>query len=265
MGYGVCNKLLRFNHPIWRLISTSILIGIFVFSGCAEVSIQTYVKNGKEYGKTKGAFRNRWGNYYERGLSFAEGEFYIEAEADLKEAIRQRPKDQRMARTYGMHFIVDYFPNRELGVIYFQMGNLEAAKRELELSIRQFPSAKAYFYLNRVRKGIIEKKGQPVQPPNLSLDFNKDLVWTNKDPVVISGVAEDEHFISNISIKEKTLFLEGSQKEVYFKENLRLSQGRHTIEVTARNLLDKATTKRVLIHVDRDGPVIILEDLQPGQ
>jgi len=222
------------------------------------------VKDGKEYGRVQGAFRHRWWNFYERGLSFAEGEFFPEAAADLKEAIRQRTKDQRMARTYGMHFI-DYFPHRELGIVYYETGRLEAAKMELELSLSFFPSTKARFYLDLVRKGLIEREGKEVPPPTLNLSLKSDEVWTREDPVVLSGVAEDEHYVAGISIRGVPLFLEGSQKRIPFKELLDLSQGRHTVDVVAKNLLGKATKRRMVINVDRQGPTVALEklDLDP--
>ena len=62
-----------------------------------------------------------------------------------------------MARTYGMHFI-DYFPHRELGIVYYEMRKMDAAKKELELSLVHFPTAKARFYLDRVRKALIEQE-----------------------------------------------------------------------------------------------------------
>lgn len=177
----------------------TILCGV-ALSGCAVDSVPVHVKDGREYGRINEAFRNRWWNYYERGLSFAEGEFYKEAAADLNAAVRQRTKDQRLARTYGMHFI-DYFPHRELGIIYYQTRDMETAKRELELSLDHFPSAKARFYLDRVRKAMIEEEGKAPTRPSLTLDFETDEVWTRDDPVVISGIAQDENYISKIIIK----------------------------------------------------------------
>jgi hypothetical protein len=50
---------------------------------------------------------------------------------DLATAIGKRDKDQRNARTYGMHF-VDYFPHRELGIAYYHKGDLVKAAKELE-------------------------------------------------------------------------------------------------------------------------------------
>jgi TolB-like protein len=229
-----------------------------------ESSKPVYVKNGKVYGEVEGAFRHRWWNYYERGLSYAEGEFYDEATEDLKESIRQRSNDQRMARTYGMHFM-DYFPHRELGIVYYYTNNMKVAEKELELSLSHFPSAKARFYLDRVRRALIEKEGEAVSPPILALDSNNEEIWSRGDPMVISGVAEDEHYISQITINRTPLFLEGSQKRVPFKEILSLSQGRHVLEVAAENLLGKSTRRRVIIHVDREGPIITLEDLGVDQ
>lgn len=217
-----------------------------------------YVKNGKEFGKVRGAFRHRWWNYYQRGMSFAEGQFYAEAVTDFREAITQRAKDQRMARTYGMHF-VDYFPHRELGIVCYEMGDLEAAKRQLELSLGYFPSAKAYFYLDQVRKALIERTGISVLPPQLTLALTADEVWTKDDPVVLSGVVEDEHYVAGITIGDMPLFLKYSQKRISFKKPLDLSQGMHAIEVVATNLLDKATKRKMLIHVDREGPIVTLE------
>jgi TolB-like protein len=247
--------------------SQPILLGLalVIFSSCwscaRQASEHVYVKNGKEYGKIQGAFfRHRWWNYYERGLSYAEGEFYREALADLSEALSQREKDQRMARTYGMHFI-DYFPHRELGVIHYQMGNFEEARNELEISLGQFPTAKARFYLDRARKVLIEREADQVMPPKLTLDFSTDEVWTREDPVVLTGVAEDDTYVAGITIAGVPLFLDGSEKRVSFEQDLVLDQGRHHIQVEAKNLLGKVATRRVVVHVDREGPMIILDEL----
>ena len=229
---------------------------------CAGPSKEpVYVKDGKEYGKVQGSFRHRWWNYYERGLSFQDGKLYLEALSDLREAIKRREKDHRMARTYGMHFI-DYFPHRELGIVHYEMGNLEAAKEELELSLRHYPSAKARYYLDRVRKRLIDQKGKDVAPPRLWLDYKTGEIWTRDDPVMLSGVAEDEHFVSAITIASAPLFLEGSQNRISFRKSLILSQGLHPVEVEAKNLVGKVSKKRVLIHVDRKGPTITLEEVQ---
>jgi TolB-like protein len=239
-----------------------ILAAILVVSNCVQQSSGTvYVKNGKEYGKVKGTFRHRWWNYYERGLSFAEGEYYREAVSDFNQAIRQRDKDQRRARTYGMHFI-DYFPHRELGVTLYLLGEFPSALRELELSLSQFPSAKAQFYLDFVRKKIIQQKKKEVLPPILNLDIKTERIWTKADPVIISGMAEDDNYIHRLTINNSSLFMQGAQKLFRFEEKLALSQGRHAIKIEAENLIGKITKQTLIIHVDREGPVIAIDQIE---
>ncbi|MFO7985902.1 MAG: CsgG/HfaB family protein [Desulfatiglandaceae bacterium] len=219
-----------------------------------------YTKDAKVYGQVRGTFRHKWWNYYERGLSFADGRFFEEAARDFKRAIDKREKDQRMARTYGMHF-VDYFPHRELGIVYYQTGNLEAAKKELTLSLSQYSTSKAQFYLDRVRKGLMERKGGPVARPRLIVDLPEGDLWTREDPVVISGTVRDKHFVSAVTIKGQPLFMEGAKQVISFREPLELVQGSHTVEVEAANLLGKTSKRSVVIHVDRQGPIITVEGL----
>jgi tetratricopeptide (TPR) repeat protein/TolB-like protein len=239
-----------------------VLLCISFFHGCAQQPAGTvYVKDGKQYGVVEsGTFRHRWWNYFERGQSYTEGKFYQNAVSDFQEAIRQREKDQRRARTYGMHFI-DYFPHRELGIVYFEMGELQKARMELALSLSQFPSAKAQFYLDRVRKKLFEEEMKEVLPPKLSLDFKSKTIWTRADPVILAGSAEDEHYIKTIMMNGVPIFLEHSQKQVAFQKKMVLAQGRHVVEVEAYNIVGKRASQQVTIVVDREGPMISLENV----
>ncbi|NJL58721.1 MAG: hypothetical protein HC887_02785 [Desulfobacteraceae bacterium] len=135
-----------------------LVIVFMIYPGCYPLPDRiSKMKDGKEYGDTEGLFRHRWWNYYERGLSFADGEFWQDAESDLREAIRQRDSDKRRARTYGLHFI-DYFPHRELGIVLFMQGRIEEAEKELKHSYHTVKSAKTALFLDRTRKALIEKK-----------------------------------------------------------------------------------------------------------
>jgi TolB-like protein len=243
-----------------------LLTAVLWAGSCSQQPSDTvYLKDGKEYGKTSGyIFRHKWWNYYERGLSFAEGEFYQEAITDLTHAKKQRPEDNRRARTYGMHFI-DYFPHREIGIIYFQIGKLEEAKFELELSLYHFPSAKAQYYLDQVRKAMIKKEAAEISPPKISLNFQSQEIWTREDPIVVSGVVQDDYYVSSIFVGGLAVYLESSKKRIPFAKALALSQGRHIIQVTAKNLCGKRAERQVIIHVDREGPMIILDELRLEQ
>ena len=206
-------------------------------------------------------FRHRWWNYYQRGISFVEDREWTQAIDDFCAAIVQRAGDQRMARTYGMHFI-DYFPFRELGILYYETGRYQEAQEMLERSIASYPSAKAFFFLDQVRRAIIEKTGQFIPPPHLELSFTTQEIWTREDPIVIKGRVRDDHYVSRVSINTDPLYLEGgSQKNLAFQSLLNLPEGRHKIVVEAANLMDQATQRTVTINVDRQGPLIAVEQI----
>jgi tetratricopeptide (TPR) repeat protein len=239
-----------------------VLLLLFL-QGCAvPPTTGTYIKDGVEYGKVKGAFRHRWWNYYERGLSFMEGEFYNEAISDFAQAIEQRFEDQRMARTYGMHF-VDYFPHREMGLGYYLLGEYDAAQKQMELSLEHQTSAKARYYLDKIRKGLMERQGLEISLPRIMVDLPSDEIWTRDDPVIISGTAKDEQYVSGITLAGNKLFLESAEQTIEFKQELDLDQGKHIIHIAAENLLGGKSKETVIIHVDRQGPVITLGPYSP--
>jgi TolB-like protein len=230
--------------------------------GCATKSPETYVKDGKVYGVTKGAFRSRWWNYYERGASFAEGKFWEEAIADFQEAIKQRDEDQRRTRTYGFHF-VDYFPHRELGIAYYYTDRREEAISELAYSLSTVATAKAKYFLNLARKALLEEEASDAAPPALTIASPKDKSITNRLSTELEGVAEDDHFVSSIYINGNPLFLELSEKSIPFTQRIPLKLGANHIDVEARDLTGKNATASVEIVVDRAGPAIAIESPLP--
>ncbi len=232
---------------------------LFSFHGCVTDSAPVYTRDGKEFGVVRGAFRHRWWNYYERALSYAEGEYFAEAEADLREALKQRNEDQRMARTYGMHFI-DYFPHRELGVIYYETGRVQEARQALERSLVQDPSAKARFYLDKTRKLQLETEKTRVQPPGITIDAPRQ-VLTGRDPFTLSGTVEDPSFVSLVRVAGREIFLEGAVRDVSFAETLELEEGSHQVTVEAENLLGGRARIDITVSVDRTAPLILLESI----
>ncbi len=225
-------------------------------------------KDGEIYGKI-GRFRHRWWHYYKRALSYMEGGFWDEAEKDLEKAIHQRGEDQWNARTYGMHFI-DYFPNRELGVVYYYQAQEETEEDQAILKMKGAlnklmislegdkskktegqPSAKALFYLERTYADLIELKPEEIPSSDIKIALDKRLVddAISDDPVTISGTVMDEkHYIKSIRIKVdgqpgQPVFLLNSEKDlkkkVSFSKQLPLSHGPHTIEVEAENIVGK--------------------------
>lgn len=218
-------------------------------------------RDGRVHGVTQGPFLHRWWHHYERGLSFAEGGFLDEALADLRAAAGELGVDQRMARTYGMHFM-DYFPHREMGVIHFQRHDLDAAEREFLLSLSQQPSAKARYYLDRVRRSRLLESGAGKAPPRLILDDPEDMIWTREDAVTVSGTAADDAFVAEVRVDGRAIPMAAAEETVRFSESLRLEEGRHEIVVEAVNLVGGRTEIRRVVQVDREGPVIAVTGLE---
>jgi TolB-like protein len=220
-----------------------------------------YMKEGKEYGITKGLFRERWWNFYERGCSFASGEFFDEAIADFKEAVRQRTTDSYRARTYGMHFI-DYFPHRELGIVFYHTGHYQSAIEELSSSLSQVETAKAKYFLNKARRKVVEQTLSDTLPPlitNLSLG---DGHVTHLLEVELTGIAEDDTFVSSIAVNGKPLFIELAQKKIPFAHKLSLSRGENSIRIEVKDLTDKVTVRETRVLVDREGPLVAINEPQ---
>ncbi len=104
-----------------------------------------------------------WFREYEEGLEAMEVQDWSKAIRHFQEAIKGNDSDNEHVRTYGMHFI-EYFPHRELGICYYNMGDQTGALRELQLSIQQEPSARAQEYLKQIKGNVpppAPKKEQP--------------------------------------------------------------------------------------------------------
>jgi hypothetical protein len=146
--------------------------------GCSRRhDLEPRVVDGVAYGVTGAPFRGRWWHYYERGISWAEGGFLQEAEADFRKSLDLRWTDSRRARTYGMRFS-QYFAHRELGAVLLRLGRDGEAESELRLSLDQERSAKAQALLERI-SAQRAAAAPPMSAPELDLD--------GPDGVVVRG------------------------------------------------------------------------------
>ncbi len=256
----------RKRRPLKIALLFFLLSGIFFLAGC-PVQQRVCGTDAIQYCDVRGNFTGQWYDFYERALSCMEGGCYASAQEDLTEAIARRYEDQRRARAMGMHFL-DYFPHRELGLVHYLSGNDESARDQLELSIAQYPSEKAHYYLDLVRKRLMASRQLHPTAPVILLsspeaDEKEAVIWTRDDPVRIAGIAKDEQFVSAVRIGEKEAFLEASGREVQFEEQLRLDGGRHEIPVVAENLPGQKTVRKLIFQVDRSGPVLLIERFVP--
>ena len=250
-------------HRISLLIIGVSLLSSFLF-GCAVEKGKVYVKDGKSYGTTGGLFKAEWDDYYLRGLSYEEGEYWEDAARDFAVAIQKREDDQRRARTYGMHFI-DYFPNRELGISYYNMKLYSDAIRALEASLVRVESARAKFYLDKARKAWLDESKLDTAAPAISVDFPPTEYRTNDFSIAVKGTARDDFFVSNIVLNGQPSTLELSQKEVSFQEEFLLQHGKNVIVLHSEDILGKTSSPLTIqVKVDREGPLVFLEVRETG-
>lgn len=215
-------------------------------------------KDGKVYGTTVGAFRHRWWNYYERGTSFSDGQFWKQAEADFKAAIDQRNSDQRRVRTYGRH-LSDYFPHRELGVALFHQNRYVEAVRELEASLSSENSAKAEYYLDKARKARIEQEHSDKTPPVIQLDSPQPDALSDASAITVSGMISDDTFVKEITINGDPVRIDLSAPKISFHQQTRIRPGKNAVIIEAKDLIGKISRTEQYLHCDRAGPIVNID------
>jgi len=261
---------------------TRLIFLLLAATGCLTPGpeLLQYSRDGVQYGRTEGRFRGRWWNYYERGRSFADGQFWAEAERDfrtalgrgqtqghamarffasavgLRAAVPGRVHDELWVRTYGLHFLPEYFPNRELGIVLYHQGRYEDAATALETSLGQQRSARAAYYLDKARKSWVESRGADKTPPTIQLTSPDKLAVLASRSVQVAGSARDDTFVARVLVNDSPVPVSVSAQELPFSVETAISPGDNDIRVTAEDLLGKASTVVVRVRCDVDGPAV---------
>jgi hypothetical protein len=201
-------------------------------------------------------FRGRWWNYYERGRSFLDDGLLPEAEKDFRSALRSRAVDQLWARTYGLHFLPEYFPHRELGIALYRQGRLTEAISELEVSIEQRLSARAAYHLDRARADWIRDTNADKALPTIEI-----IAPASSSPVAaiktqLVGVGRDDTFVARVTIDGQPYPVRVSAPEMPFSQDITLLPGDNEIEVAVEDLAGRTATVIAQISSDVDGPAI---------
>ena len=238
---------------------------VVVTLGCMKAEVtEGCIKEGKRYGITKGLFQGRWYHYYERGLSFAEGQCLGEAERDFRKALKLNDDgDRRRARTYGMRFI-DYFPHRELGIALFHQKRYADAIRELETSLNATVTAKAEFYLDQSRKALILSQTQDKGPPEILSRTPGQGLQTNKIAIRVSGSVRDDNFVKSVRINDKPIRIDLAAPEIEYDIEVYLRNGNNTITISAVDIVGNTSRLQRTVSVDRQGPVIGIDEPSDG-
>ncbi len=229
-------------------------VAIIAAVGCTTASNKDprYQRNGIQHGVVSGQFHSRWWNYYERGGSYADGEFWQEAEMDLRQAIALRSTDQLWPRTYGLHFLPEYFPHRELGIVLYHQGKFAAAVEEIERSLSEQHSARAAYYLDESRKHVVADLAG--QRPTITLAGSEEVVGNSTARV--AGIARSDAFISRVTIGAAIVPVLVSAREVTFDQEVLLSTGVNDVTVTAEDLAGNTAATTLQIVCDVEGPAV---------
>lgn len=192
-------------------------------------------------------------DHYQKGQKNQKKENWVEAIQNYKEAIRLKQDDEERVRTYGVNFI-GYYPNRELGIVYFHLKDLDNARHFLERSKQSQPSSRAEDYLSRMGPVSSDKKEElaeaievlevalvdDTKPPAIKLLSPSQLAFNVLSPVsnetkqiTISGKVEDQSGIYEVLINGLDASISSSGE---FSANVFLSVGSNKIRIMATDI-----------------------------
>lgn len=233
-------------------------------ASCAVQHQQGYLVGGTPYCVVSGIWRNRWWQHYERGLSCAAGGLWDEAIASFQAALASQrgQHDRWRVNTYGVHFVDDYFPHRELGIVYAQLGRYEDAQRELELSLRMTATGRAKFYLNQVRRTWLQATQRDMAPPRIILASPGNELLTKDLSITVRGQVEDDTYVHALEINGHEQFVELAVPRLPFEREVSLRDGLNRIDIVATDLAGRQTHQQVLVRLDRYGPHLGLQRVE---
>ncbi len=211
-------------------------------------------------------YHHNWWNYYGRGAYFLKQNRVAEATADFQRCLGIIPgakfgfkQDLWRARTYGIHFLEGYFPNRELGVCYYESQDYAQAVRYLELSLQQEPSGRAKHYLNLARQKQLAARG--VAAPRIRVQMGSDRLFTPERALRVSGVADGAGQIRQVSVGGQREFIELAAPTFAFDRKVPLAPGSNVIEVVAVDLLGQRAVRQVVRVADWQPPQFVVRQV----
>jgi hypothetical protein len=230
-------------------------------SGCALNEQAPCTKDGNKYGVLDGRFfRGAYWDHYEKALSYMEGMCWEQAEFSLRQAIKQRSKDQRGIQTRDLMYI-DYYPHRELGIIYYFEGEYEDAKNELEQSAKdENKSGRTKHYLNLVKKALILQQKQDVSPPEIIIHSPRNNSQSNDFTVLVKGTVKDDTYVEKVSVNGLLVQLTPTFS---FQVDVHLyNPGENVITIEAWDVFGNRNVKKLSIFLNVLSPKSVTEKSQ---
>jgi len=249
-----------------RAVSLVLGTAFALSTAVLETGCETY-SYGVAGDSTMELYHHNWWNYYERGVLLLKDEKIEAAKQDFEISlgIRRGAKfgyDQDMwrARTYGLHFLEGYFPNRELGICHYQLDEIPEAIKFLEKSLKQEPSGRAKHYLNLARQR--DFTGRIVAPPTIRFDTASRRSWTRERRRTVSGTADGKGLIRRVTINREREFIELAEEEMPFRRTLSLRPGTNAVTVIAEDLAGRKVGKKLLWIADWRPPELVVKRIE---
>ena len=244
---------------ILRTIPMVLLAVVVTLMGCVSQRelLSDPVRNDELLDRlAQQSFRGRWWNLYEQAFIYQEFELWALAEEDIRAALNVRNVDQRWARTYGLHFIPEYFPNRELGIVLFHQHRYDEAIDYLEKSIDHQYTARAAYYLNDARAQRVTLAQLDNAPPTIELlsPVQGGLVGTTQ--VEVRAIARDETYVAKVVINGERVPLRVTAQEVLIERTVTLVPGTNSFNIEVTDIFGNSTVEQVSLRLDTDGPAI---------
>jgi len=131
------------------------------------------------------ASQSNWYKSYELGLKAMDSGNWSGAAEYFKNSIKIKSKDTDKIRAYGTTF-TSYYPHRELGICYYNLGLIDLARQELSLSLSQSFTNKAREYLDKIGSGVPPPK---IDQP-LLIEHNQKEILDQPPPPDFSSSAQ---------------------------------------------------------------------------
>lgn len=160
-----------------------------------------------------------WWEYYSRGEELAAAGQHQAAIDEFTNAIAVENRERKMARTYGVNFI-EYYPSREIGIAFYELGEVDDAQRYLERSMKMSPSKRAKQYLDKISAGEVPEPRvsvlaeEPMQEmastvelgsaePKLERDLTEMMILDNAESLNLQLVDEGGEVVRSFRYKRQ--------------------------------------------------------------
>ena len=201
-------------------------------------------------------FGGRWWDLYARAAIYQKYGLVELAEQDLRAAMNLRPDDQRWARTYGLHFMPEYFPNRELGIVLLEQDRVEEAAQHLEQSIGALYTARAAHYLDEAHAERVALASLDQTPPSIELTSPAQGGVVAGTHVDLRAIARDDSYVAAVKVNGEPVPLLLAATEVPLEQTVALEPGANSIEIEVTDILGNSTVESFSFQRDSDGPAV---------